>query len=253
MEHDRNLGAAVDTVTCISWNIHRGRGNDGRVDPDRTLDVVRDEVWRDGADALFLQEADEEAHPYHGVLDVARVEAITGLCHVQGCATRRSSAHSHGFNGVVAYLHPDIEVEAVRLIDLAGVCPRGALVLDTARHGLSFRFVVTHLSLSQALRVVQMRAIGQHLRRCDARPLILCGDLNEWRPWGGMALTKRIVGQRLHGPARRTFPVRLPCLPLDRILTNSPGFVSDFQVLNGPGIRMASDHRPVMGRVILAR
>ena len=31
--------------TCVSWNIHRGRGNDGVVDPARTARVLRDEVW----------------------------------------------------------------------------------------------------------------------------------------------------------------------------------------------------------------
>lgn len=240
------------SVTCISWNIHRGRWNDGRLNPSGTLDVVRDEVWQPGVDALFLQEADEEASPYRGVLDVARIEAITGLCHVHGDPADRSTLHSHGFLGVVAYLRPDIRVEAVRLVDLAGVCPRGAVVLDVDRGGGKFRFVVTHLSLSQALRVVQMRVIGQHLQRCDPRPVILCGDLNEWRPWSGFALSRRVVGQVLHGPARATFPVKRPMLPLDRVLTNASGRVEEVEVLDGPGIRKASDHRPIRARVTLA-
>jgi len=250
--YDTSLGSAAQTIRCISWNIHRGKGNDGRRDTDRTMQVLRDEVWRDGTDALFLQEADEEMPPHRGILDVARIEAATGLRHVHADPSSRSSAHSHGFLGVVAYLHPEFMIEAVRLIDLAGLCPRGAVVIDVDRMGRKLRFVATHLSLSQMLRVGQMRTISQHLRRIDPRPVILCGDLNEWRPWGGFAFSKRVLGQGFTGPVRATFPVRRPILPLDRVLTNAPGRVDQFQVLDGPGIRMASDHRPITARVRLA-
>jgi endonuclease/exonuclease/phosphatase family metal-dependent hydrolase len=253
LDRDRTAYATPDTVSCISWNIHRGRGNDGRVDAARILDVLRDEVWHVDADALFLQEADAEAQPHHGVLDVARVEAITGLHHVQGDTASRSSAQSHGFHGLVAYLHPDMAVEDVRVINLVGLCPRGAVVVDAERAGRKVRFVVTHLSLGQPLRVMQMRTIGQHLRRFDRRSVILCGDLNEWRPWGGLALSKRVLGQGFKGPVRATFPVKRPVFPLDRILTNAPGLVDRMRVLDGPGIRMASDHRPITARVTLAR
>lgn len=242
----------ADIFSCISWNIHRGRGNDGRVDPSRTQDVLRDEVWPTDADALFLQEADEEAAPHHGVLDVAQVQAITGLRYLHSDLKARSTAKSHGFLGVVAYLHADFQIEEVRLLDLPGHHPRGAVVLDAARAGRRLRLVVTHLSLSQVLRIAQMRTIGQHLQRLDPRPVVICGDLNEWRPWGGLALSKRVLEHSFHGPAPATFPVGRPFLPLDRILTLAPGRVEAVQVLDGPGIRMASDHRPLWARVRLA-
>jgi endonuclease/exonuclease/phosphatase family metal-dependent hydrolase len=40
-------------------------------------------------------------------------------------------------------------------------------------------------------------------------------------------------------------------LPLDRILTTAPGRVEGMRALDGPGIRIASDHRPVAARVSL--
>lgn len=252
MSPDPSRTDGTDAVHCISWNIHRGLGNDGRLDAARTMEVLRSEVWRPGTDALFLQEADEERPPHRGILDVARIEATTGLRHIHADLASRSSPHSHGFNGVVAYLHPDFTIEAVRLIDLAGLCPRGAVVVDVQRAGRTLRFVATHLSLSQILRVGQMRTISQHLRRFDARPVILCGDLNEWRPWGGFAFSRHVLGDGFKGPVRATFPVKRPCLPLDRVLANAPCIVDRFQVLDGPGIRMASDHRPITARVRLA-
>jgi endonuclease/exonuclease/phosphatase family metal-dependent hydrolase len=39
--------------------------------------------------------------------------------------------------------------------------------------------------------------------------------------------------------------VRYPILPLDRILGAGGARVAAVRVLDGPGIRMASDHRPI--------
>ena len=64
---------------CLSWNIHRGRGEDGVVDPARTVDVLCREVARPDTDLLVLQEADEECPPHRGILDIAGVEGRTGL------------------------------------------------------------------------------------------------------------------------------------------------------------------------------
>ncbi|MEM8870602.1 MAG: endonuclease/exonuclease/phosphatase family protein [Pseudomonadota bacterium] len=238
-------------MTCISWNIHRGRGGDGRVDAERVLNVLSDEVWQPETDALFLQEADAEQPPQRGVLDVHRIEAITGLRHMHRDRTLRSTDESHGFLGVVAFLRPDWAVEAVRLVDLPGLCPRGAVVIDAARRARSIRFCATHLSLSQPLRIAQMRTLGQHFQRCDRRQTILCGDFNEWRPWGGLALSRRVLMDTFRGPAPASFPVGRAILPLDRMLTNTPGRVSEVKVLDGPGIRSASDHRPIYGRITL--
>ncbi len=238
--------------TCVSWNVHRGRANDGRFDPVRMLDVLRTEVWRSGAEALFLQEADAEAAPHAGVLDIAQVERITGLRHVQTSPASRSTEQSHGFQGVVVYLHSEVVVDDLHLISLPGMCPRGAVVVDATRANQKLRLIGTHLSLSQALRMAQMRIIGRHVAKLDQRPLILCGDLNEWRPWGGLALSRRVNGLNLKGPKRRSFPTRFPILPLDRVLTTMPGRVEGMEVLNGPGIRAASDHRPIVAQVYLA-
>ena len=99
--------------------------------------------------------------------------------------------------------------------------------------------------------MAQMRTIGQHLFRRAKRPTILAGDLNEWRPWGGLALSRRVTGLDLKGPAPLTFPAKRPILPLDRVLVTPPARVIEARVLDGPGIRMASDHRPLRARIAL--
>lgn len=237
--------------SCVTWNIHRGRGNDGVVDPARTARVLQDEVCAPGLDALVLTEADEEVPPHRGILDLAVVETGSGLCRIHATPESRWGADSHGFLGTIVFLHPGASVEEIALIDLPGHSHRGAVVVDFTRDGQSLRLVGMHLSLSQALRAAQMRTLGQHLFRRDARPTILCGDLNEWRPWGGLAFSRRVTGLALAGPSPATFPTRRPLLPLDRVLVTPPARVTSARVLDGAGIRQTSDHRPLHVEIAL--
>ena len=236
---------------CLSWNIHRGKGNDGRVDPARTVETLRTEMLTHPFDALILQEADEETPPHAGILDIASIEAACGLRYVHTGSRHRWSDVSHGFLGTVLFVNPDITVERITLLDLPGRCHRGAVVADLVRGGQAFRLIGVHLSLMQVLRWAQLRTICQFMARQPRHPTVLVGDLNEWRPWGGLALSRRLLGQRFSGPAKRTFPVGRPLLPLDRVLTTAPAVVQNTTVLDGPGIRMASDHRPLLARVCL--
>ena len=237
------------TLSCVSWNIHRGRGQDGIVDPARTLDVLLRDVCAEVPDVLCLQEADEDQRPHRGILDLDRLGRETGLSHAHPGDAMRWSAESHGFLGVVLFLGAEVRLQELVLLDLPGRCHRGAVVADVLWRGRPVRIVGTHLSLAQVLRVAQMRTIGQHLARRAPRQTILAGDLNEWRPWGGLALSERILGLRLDGPARPSFPSGRPLLPLDRILTSAPGRIEGQRVLDSAGIRAASDHRPIAARV----
>lgn len=238
-------------LSCISWNIHRGLGKDKRFDPVRTADVLLDEVWQPEVDILALQEADLQADPQRGFLDIARIEARTGLVHAQRDAAYRWGPDSHGFLGVVLFVAPHVTIDRMALLDLPGHCHRGAVVVDMRVRDHPFCLVTTHLSLGQLARIAQMRVIGQYLHRHAPRQTVLIGDLNEWRPWGGLALSRRLLGVQFSGKALRSFPTGMPLLPLDRIMTTAPGRVEQMRVLDGPGIRIASDHRPVMAKVTL--
>jgi endonuclease/exonuclease/phosphatase family metal-dependent hydrolase len=236
-------------LSITSWNIHRGRGEDGMIDPARTGDVLCEDVLTQPVDLVVLQEADEERPPHHGILDLGGIVARTGLVHVHRDRAARWGAGSHGFLGVILLAARGIEVEDLTLLDLPGHCHRGAVVADIRKDGCPLRLVGMHLSLTQVLRVVQMRTLGQHLFRREPRPTVLCGDLNEWRPWGGLAFSRAVLGARFAGPAPPTFPVRRPILPLDRVLAGGGAHVRGARVLDGARIRIASDHRPVLAEV----
>lgn len=237
-------------VTCLTWNVHRARGRDGRVDPARILRTLDSDLAPHAPDVLALQEADGDCPPHAGILDIAAIERATGLRSVHD-ATLRWGPDSHGFLGAILFLPPGFAIVHRAVIDLPGHCHRGAVVVEGAGWGHLVRIITTHLSLGQPLRIAQMRTLGQFLRRRPPMQTILLGDLNEWRPWGGLAFSAGILGRRLHGPARATFPARRPLLPLDRILTDRAGAVTGAQVLDSPALRMASDHRPLLARVAL--
>lgn len=245
------LSAGVPDLICLSWNVHRARGNDGVFDPQRTLDTLMDAAWRPDIDALCLQEADAERPPYGKIFDASDIETRTGLRSVHTDASLRYSAQSTGFLGMIVFLHSDVTVRDVRIIDLPGVYPRGAVIVEGEKDGTPFCLINTHLSLSQPLRMAQMRTIGQHLARYEPRQTVLVGDLNEWRPWLGLAFSQRIAGHRFMGPAKASFPVQLPILPLDRVLASHRARVTSVEVLDSPAIRTTSDHRPILGHVNL--
>lgn len=244
--------ATAATVAAVSWNIHRGRGNDGRVDPDRVLRTLREEVCPSGsAHILGLQEADDECAPHAGILDIPAVEAATGLRYVHDQPHLRWGSHSHGFLGTILFLPPHWPITHADVIDLPGHCHRGAVAVEVLRDGQPLRILCTHLSLAQPLRIAQMRIMGQYLFRRPKMRTVLMGDLNEWRPWGGLAFLRRLTGLHLTGPRRASFPVTRPVLALDRILCDKPDAVQRLDVLDGPGIRTASDHRPIRAELAL--
>lgn len=234
---------------CATWNVHRAKGQDGIVDPARVVAAIGSALVPQASDVLALQEADGECRPHASILDVSRIAALTGLKCVHDTPVLRWGPQSDGFLGTILFLHPRFEQTHADVIDLPGHCHRGAISVETQVDQRFVRIISTHLSLSQPLRIVQMRIIGQYLRRRPKMQTILLGDLNEWRPWGGLALSQKCVGTALRGPALRTFPTNRPLLPLDRILTDAPGTVEDVKVIDTPETNLASDHRPLAGLV----
>lgn len=236
-------------LRCATWNVHRAKGQDGRVDPDRVVDAIGSVLAPRGLDVLALQEADGECRPHARIVDTARIAELTGLAYVHDRPELRWGPESDGFLGTILFLHPHLRRTHADVIDLPGHCHRGAISVETQREGHSCRIMSMHLSLSQPLRILQMRIIGQYLRRRPKMQTILLGDLNEWRPWGGLAFAHRVVGTRFRGAVRRTFPTQQPLLPLDRIMTDTSGSVKEVETINDPATNAASDHRPLAGVV----
>lgn len=238
-------------LRCATWNVHRAKGRDGRVDPDRVVAAIGAALLPFAGDVLALQEADGECRPHASLFAMDKISALTGLRYQHDIPALKWGPQSDGFLGTILFLHPRFTRNHADVIDLPGHCHRGAISVETQVEGRNCRIMSTHLSLSQPLRILQMRVLGQYLRRRPKMQTVLLGDLNEWRPWDGFAFAPRVVGTHLRGPVRRTFPSGFPLLPLDRILTDAPGQVMDVQAISTPETNMASDHRPLVGQVMV--
>lgn len=234
----------MQSLRLCSWNVHRGRGRRGPVCKPRLMKGL---ASLPSCDVLVLQEADTEAFPPTAILDTIILEKETGLRSVHDRPGRLWGQESAGFHGIVVLARPDLVPDTVDLVDLPGICHRGAVVAVFD----GFRVIGTHLSLGQPARIGQMRTIGQYLSRKPVMPTILAGDMNEWRPWGGLAFSRQVTGMALEGPARRTFPAGWPVLPLDRVLAGQGAHVRSLDVVPNPFCLQASDHRPALAEIAL--
>ncbi len=237
-------------LRCVTWNVHRAKGVDGHVDPGRVMAGIEQALVPRDPQVLALQEADGECRPHARIFDVERIATQTGLSYIHDDGLRWGP-DSDGFLGTILFLSPALRAVKTDVIDLPGHCHRGAVSVEAMFDTRPVRIMSTHLSLFQPLRIVQMRIIGQYLRRRPSMQTILLGDLNEWRPWGGFMFHPRLVGTALRGPVRRTFPSTRPMLPLDRILTDAPGQVCQLRTVNSTEVAIASDHLPLEGIVTI--
>lgn len=228
-----------DDLRVASWNIHKGVGSDRRRDLARTAVVIAEMA----PDILALQEADTRFGTRTGLLDLDALHRETGLVPVPV----PGAGAAHGWHGNLI-LTRNATVEDVHRLSLPGLEPRGALVADLMTTGGPLRVIATHLGLLAASRQAQTRRLLDQIAGMDNRPLLLMGDLNEWRATGGAALAPLRARFRLPH-AVPSFPARYPLLPLDRIMACNQSAISGVAAHDSPLARTASDHRPVIARL----
>ncbi|MGY6536058.1 MAG: endonuclease/exonuclease/phosphatase family protein [Pararhodobacter sp.] len=232
-----------------SYNVHKAVGRDMRRDPARTIDVIR-EI---GADIVALQEVDRRFGAREGVLDLDVLRARTGLSPVP--LSDRLGRGAHGWHGNLLLIR-GAEVEDARPITLPGLEPRGAIVADLRVAGQPLRIIAAHLGLFHQSRLLQARHLTQEVEQAAGRPVILMGDLNEWRLGVGcslMPLRKGLRAVKRSADTVASFPAAMPMLPLDRIIACNRADMLDLTPHDTPLSRAASDHLPIKARVRLGR
>lgn len=221
-------------VLVASYNVHKCVGTDGRFDPRRTGQVIR-EI---NADVIALQEADQRFGARNGLLDLARLQDETGLALVPVSAR----ANAHGWHGNVLLFRQGA-VRDVHQIKLPGLEPRGAIVAEIDLGAeLSIRVIAAHFGLLRHSRVRQACMISDVMNDNDDTPTLLMGDLNEWRLNSRSALNTLDTAFGPLPSAVPSFPSRLPLLALDRIIANRIDMLSPITIHDTPLARTASDH-----------
>lgn len=223
----------MTSLRVASYNIRKCMGLDRRRDPERVLGVIA----ALGADAVALQEADRRLGDRPATLERTRIEAVTGLCAVDLAI----NGISLGWHGNAVLLHPEIRVDAIRRLELPGLEPRGAILIEAVRSGRGFRMVAVHLGLTRAFRRQQLNAIVKSATKAEL-PTVILGDFNEWRNDRGLEpLTPAFT---IHAPGL-SFHAARPVAALDRIAVSKGVTVEDAGVHRSEASRIASDHLPI--------
>lgn len=229
-----------------SYNVHKCVGADGVFDPGRILRVL-EEI---DADIVALQEADMRFGARGGLLDLGALAERVGL-HPVDIPVKRHQA-SHGWHGNLVLVRDGVSAVG-HGVDLPGLEPRGALVVDIQSPEIDkLRVVATHLGLLRRSRRLQIHWLKILADGQDRRPTLIMGDLNEWRRGKGSSL--RLLEPNF-GPFHdyaASFPSVRPAWQLDRILARPIQIVRSIDVHDSPLARAASDHLPLTAKIDLA-
>jgi endonuclease/exonuclease/phosphatase family metal-dependent hydrolase len=228
-----------DLLLAASYNGHRCIGRDGRQEPDRIAQVLREL----GADLVGLQEVDSGQDSAGQARQMERLAAASGFHFIAGPTILRQDGH-YG-NALLT----GRRAREIRRLDLShpGREPRGAIDVDLDIDGVPVRVIVTHLGLRPGERRSQVKRLLDVLSLEGGRLTVVMGDINEWLP-GSRPL--RWLHRRLgKAPAVRTFPSFLPLLALDRIWVWPRKALRAVGVHGTPAARIASDHLPVKASI----
>lgn len=226
----------MSLLTVVSYNIHRGRGLDLRVNPERIARVL----WETAPDLVGLQEV------FGG--QAVQLARELGMQMAMG-PTRRGARGEYG-NAVLSRL----PLSNPHCFDLSrpGREPRGGLRVDVDSGGAVFHLFNVHLGRDVRERREQVdllnREIASSLALRDLR--VLVGDFNEWRP-GSVARRLRGEFGIPRGRARRTHPAPFPLFPLDQIYWDRSLLGGRLHVHRSRLARVASDHLPLVARLRL--
>lgn len=224
---------ATMDMTLATYNIHACIGADGRFDPGRVIEVLREL----DADVVALQEVDHRRVNGRDLLDF--LAAGSGHTPIAGPTLLRATRH-YG-NALLTRL-PLLAVERIDL-SLPQREPRGALDVMVDWHGQTVQVVATHLGLLAGERRQQVRRLLSLVEASSADISVLLGDLNEWLLWGRpLRWLRRHFRTRAQPP---TYPARFPLLALDRIWVHPHASVGHIRVHDSAAARIASDHLPL--------
>jgi len=226
-------------LRVATWNIHMGRGSDGRRDLERVARIIRDL----DVDCIGLQEVDNR-HAAEAD-DLSRLAVATGMQAVAG----PTMARPEGDYGNALLSRWPVTRVARHDLSVTGREPRGLLYAAIDWRGGTVEVAVTHLGLRPFERRQQVERLLELLPAGQARPLLLLGDFNEWLLWGRpLRWLHRRFGR---APAPATFPARWPLIHLDHILAAGPLRLLRVRAVGTKLTRAASDHLPVVADIEL--
>jgi endonuclease/exonuclease/phosphatase family metal-dependent hydrolase len=231
-------------LRVVTYNVHRCRGLDGRVRPDRIARVL-EEV---DADVVALQEVRGRAGDRPAVDQAAFLAGALGMT-LFFAPTRTLGGHPYG-NALLSRL--PAEHRAHHDLSVTGLEPRGCQHVDVAWAGTQVHVFNVHLGTAYRERREQGQRLVSDAILLSGRfagPRLVLGDFNEWLP----GLTTRLLRGHLrsvdvsrHLKRRRTYPGLLPFLHLDHIYHDEALELAALHLHRTRLALVASDHLPLL-------
>lgn len=225
-------------IRIATYNVHSGRGIDGRFKPERVSAVIAELR----ADVIALQEyvslvADFDMRDH--------LMRATGFQMVAMSTVRAGTGH---FGNAVLSRWPIIDAVEHKL-DVRRYEPRGALEVAIGRDRRELRVIATHLGLRVHERREQLARLLDIVRRDTSTPTVLAGDFNVMRSRGSEL--RACHDHFGHSDAPRTFPSIAPLLALDRVWVMPCSALVSIEAHRSRLARIASDHLPVVATLDL--
>jgi len=224
-------------VLVASYNVHKCVGTDKVFDPQRILHVIAEIK----ADILALQEIDKRFGCRSGLLDLAELKERCGLHPVP---INAMTPRGHGFHGNALFFRQG-RVRDIHQINLPGVEPRGALIVDFDLVDGPLRVIAAHFGLLRRSRERQVATILDCLSKRIPMPTVMVGDFNEWRLGNNSSLKNLMNSFNVEMGSMPSFPSRFPVFALDRVLATPHHLVASADIHHTPLAQVASDHLPI--------
>ena len=239
-------------LKVLSYNVHKGFS----ILPEKfTLHQIRKAIRETHADVCFLQEVVGENQLFQNSIQDWPTQP-----QFEFLADTIWPHYSYGKNAVFPKRHhgnailskfPIVKEHNLN-ISTNRFEQRGLLhcQLEIPGTGEHLDLFNTHLNLFHNSRAVQVEKICANLAKWvgPQDPLILAGDFNDWTYKLSEPICKNlgVVDAFVEGTGKpaKTFPSRLPLLPLDRIYSRNLKVI-DQQVLNWGEWPHLSDHVPL--------
>jgi len=225
-------------VRLATYNLHSGKGIDGRFKPERGSAVMAELE----ADVIALQEY---------VSLVAEFDLREHLIRATGFHLIAMPTMKFGvgdFGNAVLSRWPILDATE-HTLSVGRYEPRGALEVLIGRDRPELRVIATHLGLRAAERRDQLARLLEIVRRDRSIPTALAGDFNITR--GRSPALRGCHDHFGHSDAPRTFPSIAPVLPLDRIWVTPCSMLISVEAHRSRLARVASDHLPVVATLEL--
>lgn len=227
---------AARPLRVLTWNIHGFVGGDGKRDTGRTGRFIS----ALGPDIAAFQEVDFR-HRQSDTMDERHF--LRDRVGDHGHEAWAISGPDGRYGQMLASRYP---LDGLKVHDISVARREPRKVLEATAHvpGFRLRVIATHLGLRRAERRHQWQRLREIVAADLSLPLVLLGDLNQWRrgqlPAGLASLFDR-------APLPATFPSRFPVFPLDRIYCRPP--VRLVRIHPVREAAAASDHLPVLGEI----